>query len=44
MMVDWVKTVISLYGTIAVYSLTWALARKALYSIIGAVSDGEIDF
>ena len=41
---NWVETVIYLYGSIAVYSLTWALARKALYAIIGAVSDGEIDF
>ena len=41
---DWVQTCITFYGVIAVYSLTWALARKVLYSIIGAVSDGEVDF
>lgn len=43
-MSDWVQTCIAFNVVIATYSLTWALARKVLYSIIGAVSDGEVDF
>lgn len=41
---NWVQTVCVLYKSVAIYAITWALARKVICSIIGAVTDGDLRF
>lgn len=43
-MTSWVESVISFYAYVSVFAITWALARKVFYAIMGAVTNGEINF